>query len=512
MTSETIERRAFRNTRVGTISFLLNFGQTLLLVPILLKTWGPERYGVWVALMAGSTLLQALNRGHQNYIGNELNMQYHGDLGQFRSTLGSSLRIAYVLGIVEFAICAIIIATGSLARVLSIPPPMVTEQRLSTALLLLMATWMTFGSAGGIISRILIPAGKFYECEWAGILARLAQFASIALVALAGGTIVEACLSFSLVQSITTLLLLWYTQRLLPNLYPWWRDARWGEGLRGLRRSLVLTVTGMIQQVSSSGLVLLVSILFAATAVPSFSTLRTMTNTATAITTLLISAVLPDLVRFHVTKEVGKVADTLDGHWFLAGLLVNGGILLTFPVIEPLYRVWTRGQIAFDPGLFLLLLVSTSLVNVGAGLNSYLAGINDFRAQVFVTLGRATFLYMATFFLREPFGIIAIGIGSVIAELVASVVLPIVFVRERLSEGGGQGRLQHWALALVPPGALLISGAFVVARGANLGWAGAAWLPVLCATYYFHWKALNVDVRTRIGAVILSKVPRNRAR
>jgi len=51
--------------------------------------------------MAGFSLLQTLDLGHQNYVGNQLNVQYHSDISQFRRTLGSSLLIAYFLGLVE---------------------------------------------------------------------------------------------------------------------------------------------------------------------------------------------------------------------------------------------------------------------------------------------------------------------------------------------------------------------------------------------------------------------------
>src|SRR5437867_7541300 len=50
-------------------------GQTLALVPILLKYWGNANYGLWLALLAGFNLLQSLDLGHQNYVGNQLNMR-----------------------------------------------------------------------------------------------------------------------------------------------------------------------------------------------------------------------------------------------------------------------------------------------------------------------------------------------------------------------------------------------------------------------------------------------------
>lgn len=504
MTTDTLERRVLKNTKVGALSFAVSMLQTVFLVPILLQYWGSERYGIWLALMAGFTLLQALDIGHQSYIGNKLNMEYHADRCQFRRTLGSSLGAAYVVGLAELGISAIIVASGALPRLLSIPRSMVVEERLSWGLLFMMAMWLLFGSAGGIISRLMISAGKLHEFQWAGIIGRVTQFASIALVALAGGSVLEACFSFALVRSAGSLIELWYIRRLLPDLYPWWRNARWQVGFHGLRQSLTLTVIEMFKQLSNGGVVILVSTLLAATVIPSFTTLRTVANTVNSVTTILMFAVLPDIVRFHVTSKMGKVADTLDGHWFLAGLVVNGGILLLLPFIEPLYHVWTRGRLAFDPVLFLLLLVATSLVNVGVGMNSYLAGINDLRSQIVVAVSRSTSLFLVIYGLSGYFGIVSVGIAGVVSETLASVILPLVFVRQKLTSVDGDVKLRHWKLALIPPVLLLVVGTFVVVQEASLAWVGAGLLPVLGVTYYLHWNGLSGDVRGRISSLLLS--------
>lgn len=511
MTGDTIERRAFRNSKVGGLSFVFNLGLTLLLVPILLQQWGSERYGVWLALMAGFSLLQTLDLGHQGFVGNQLNMQYHVDMAEFRETLGSSILIAYALGLLELATGVVVIAVGALPRVLNLSPEVVANQGLSAGILIMMAVWMLFASAGGVVVRIMIPAGKYYECQWTGIVAKATQFAAIAVVALTGGSILEACVSYAVIQAATSLGTLWYVRRLLPELYPWFQDADWRVGLRGLRRSLGLTLAAMIQQVSTSGIVILVSTLFAAAAVPAFTTLRTVTNTAASVTTILISAVLPDIVRFHVTRQPDRLADALDGHWILSGATVNVGILLLLPMVEPLYMAWTRGRLHFDPVLLVLLLVATSLVNFGSGLTAYLAGINDVRAQLMVMSARVVVLFGLTAALGRSLGMVAVGVASVGAEIVGSVLLPLILARGRLFQARGSGSLEHWKLAIVPPLALLLVAVPIATQGFSPAWISLILAPVLATTYYLHWKALGVEVRRRIVSLVLSQVRGTRA-
>src|SRR5207249_5879197 len=151
MNNSSIEQRAFKNRTIGALSFLVTLCQSFVLVPILLKYWGNASYGLWLTLIAGFNLLQSLDLGHQNYVGNQLNMQYHIDRNEFRRTLGSSLLIAYFLGLVEIGICLLLIASDTMTLFLSVPSQVIAVQQLSLGLLLLMTMWVVFGSVGGIV-------------------------------------------------------------------------------------------------------------------------------------------------------------------------------------------------------------------------------------------------------------------------------------------------------------------------------------------------------------------------
>ena len=93
MKNTLIQQRAFKNSTVGLISFISSLLQAIIIVPILLKYWGNETYGIWLALYAGFSLLQSLDTGHINYIGNKLNISYNLK-EELNTTLGSSFLMA----------------------------------------------------------------------------------------------------------------------------------------------------------------------------------------------------------------------------------------------------------------------------------------------------------------------------------------------------------------------------------------------------------------------------------
>jgi O-antigen/teichoic acid export membrane protein len=295
-----------------------------------------------------------------------------------------------------------------------------------------------------------------------------------------------------------------YVKLKLPGFYPWWHAAQWREGLCGLQKSLVLTFNSIGQQLSNSGLVILISALFTAAVIPSFTTLRTLTNTAGAVTTILTIALFPDMIRFHATRETEKLVDTFNVNWFISGICVNFGIILVLPMIESIYRFWTKGYLAFNPPLFFLLAVAISLTNFGAGLNMYLSGINDLRSQTVISIIRVGALFLVGYSFSNFYGILSIGISCVVAEALASVVLPVVFVNKRLSGFSAQLAFKHVGLAIMPPVLLLLAGGVIMVRQVNFSLVTLVLLVAFCAIYYGNWKILGRDLQDRISSLASS--------
>jgi O-antigen/teichoic acid export membrane protein len=187
-----------------------------------------------------------------------------------------------------------------------------------------------------------------------------------------------------------------------------------------------------------------------------------------------------------------------DANWFISGFFVNCGLVLILPLIVPLYRLWTKGCLEFNAPLFFLLAVAIALTNFGAGLNQYLQGINDLRAQVVVTAVRASVLFSLSWLLSDHFGILSVGIGCVAAELFASVLLPIFFVNGRLAQLSAGLPFKPMLLAIIPPSLLLTCAIVMTVRQIDFSTVTLMLIPALCCVYYLNWRALDGEVKTRI--------------
>ena len=202
----TAQKRVFNNYSIGFISFIISFLQAIITVPILLNYWGNDIYGIWIALFAGFTLLQTFDFGHQSYVGNLLNIEYHINKQKFADYIGSSLVIALLLGSLQLAITIFLILSGYLNDFLGISENSIDYSVISLSLISLMIMWVLAGSVGGILVKILIPAGYMFQSIVWGIIFKLAQFLSLIIVAITGGYILEASIVYSTVQILLSLI------------------------------------------------------------------------------------------------------------------------------------------------------------------------------------------------------------------------------------------------------------------------------------------------------------------
>jgi len=449
--NNTAQKRVFNNYSIGLISFIISFLQAIITVPILLHYWGNDIYAIWIALFAGFSLLQTFDFGHQSYVGNLLNVEYHISKKRFAEYLGSSLYTAILLGFFQLTITILLIISGYLDNLLGISDNIIDYTSISLSLIFLMVMWVVAGSVGGVLVKTLIPAGYMPQSLIWGIIFKLSQILSLIIVAIGGGKILEASIVYSVVQLLLSFLVFRYIKNKLPEFFPWWQNGNVKTGFNNLKNSVVLTVNNALQQLSSNGLVLFITNVFSATVVPAFTTVRTLTNTASVFTNLFSTSIQPDLIKYHAKQEIEKLSSTLNANWFFSGVVVNLALILIIPFAESIFKIWTRGIIIFDFNLFISLAASISVINFGAGLYNYLYGINNLKSVSIIATARVIVLFSFSFYLSGFVGLSGIGAAVLLSEIFASIILPHYFVNKVLKTFNGKLNAKSVLIALISP-------------------------------------------------------------
>jgi O-antigen/teichoic acid export membrane protein len=496
------EHRAAKVSLVTGLSTLLSVGFQLISVPICLKYWGNETFGSWLTLYAAFMLVRSLETGFVAYVGNKLNYLYYQDQNALREHLASSITGIAVIGALQLSIGVSAIFSDGIAVLLGVSSDRAADYQSSLALLVLIGTWILSGSYLGIVHKLWIPAGMMYQAAWWAMVFQVSQFTGIILAAMLHFDMLQTSLLFAFVQFSVYLASAIYFRRKLPAYYPWWRGGRPRTGMKDLGRSMWLTASNLIQQGSTNGIVLLVSALSSPAVVPVFTTVRMVSNLWTNVTNVFTAPLLPEVVRYHATGEEQKLVTLGEAYWVLVGSAVNLGVLITYPLIEPMYGYWTVHAVALDTSLLCLLLASVVLTNAGGLITLYLNGINSLGVVLAASVVRGILSLGGGGFLFFHFGLAGFGMGILGGELLALMVMSCYFVKSELSRRDVSFPLRSVAPITISSASVLI---FLMSEGFGFWLApylyAAALLGVATAAVW-GWRGLEPGVRTRLVRMI----------
>lgn len=491
-------RRAIRGSIANLASVGLQLVLQLISVPVLLSRWGEANYGLWIAINSLYTLLITLDVGHQNYVGGELSKQVPVNTAEAVATFRAGVLGELGLALLEVVVAFILLATGYLVSAAGVDVDSTTEVALSIGALLF--AWASTGAAGGILIRLYQPHLEFERFAWLGVLYRtLLGFCPIVTAAM-GGSVPTAALASSVVSIVGVIHVFLDVRKRYPAFSVSLQGVQVRDVWRNIVGSSVLTLTTFITQLQQHLLLLVMAeALGGLSAIPAFTTMRTVANVLLQAATTITAPIAPDMIRFHVTRNHEMLAHilrmlTLVGTYF-TGIAVAVGI----PFMPILYVWWTRGRTEFEAPLYALLAASVVVRVAGSGLTSFYAGINALRAQFFIASAQAIVTIGGAWLVVPRAGMRGAGLIILIAELIGSLVVPNVMLfatqQDLATKMGVRGLITAWmpALAFVP---VMICAAYGFLQPPEVLVVG---LVVLLVLAWPSWRALPLSIRTRLS-------------
>jgi O-antigen/teichoic acid export membrane protein len=506
MSAGSVESRAAKATFAAALSMGLSVALQLLSVPICLRYWGEQTYGLWLALIALANLCRTFDYGFTAYVGNELNILYHGDERELRERLASAIWGAIALGALELLAAALIVFAGALPGLLGIPAEIARSGSAGAVLAILLIGLVTTGPYLGIVHKLLVPAGMLHQATWWFMALQIAQSAALVLSALFELTLPQAAALYATTQVAIQVASAGYVAVKLPRFFPWWRAPSWAVGSRDLLRSTLMVGATLLTQVGTNGVVMLVSGGLGAAAVPAFTTVRTLAGLWTTLVNVVSTPLLPDVVRYHARKDASKLVASLEAHWWISNGLVNLSVLLSLPFLDALYRAWTRGHVALDTPLLALFLLSVVVGTPGGLIVVYLVGINHLRAVSAVFAARGLVPIAVGMALLPELGVAGVGVGIALGELLGPVLVGGLYVRGLLAgmEGAPAPIWQPSALGTVCAAGYLV---LYAAGAVSFGVAYAAAIAGVAVSVAWGWRAIRPEVRERVLNLARSRLP-----
>lgn len=415
----SVARRAFSGTVAGMASLVAHLVVQLVSVPVFLRSWGDETYGIWLAANSLFTLLITLDQGHQNYIGAQLLTTVGIDDAEALRTTQSGVAGAAVLATLETTIAAVLYATGTLGTAAAAPPARAPEVAVAVGILLL--SWAASGSVSCVLVRLYTPLGLYARATWIGLAHRVSMAASAMATAACGGGLVHAAVAVATVSTAWTTLIFIDLSRF--RLYrPFWNirvDLR--RVRANLSGSLVLTGASVVAQAQQHVvLFILGSTTLGVGAIAVFATTRTLANLFLQGASTFVAPLTPDLVRAHVEGQPGRLATLIVVLTGIGASVTALGIAALLPFVTPLYVAWIGEALHFDRTLFALLAASVVVRTAASPLLTLLTATNSLRAQLTGATIQTIVTLTCAAALAPHDGIRGVCLGILLGELAAS--------------------------------------------------------------------------------------------
>lgn len=350
-------KRLMRGMTAGFAGQIIVTAGSLLLVPIYLAYWSPERYGEWLALFSLASYVMTLDPGFRQAVINRLAQAYaREDLGDYVRCQHSGL--ALYLGVA--AIGTLLISSTAWffpGTWLGLRQTPLLEARWVIWFLTLQMLWSI---PAGLVTAIYRTNGHFATAQWLANLRQFIGFTLIGLVLIGGGGMRVVAASQWLPLFIV-LYAIWDIKRRFPQLLTGVSKARMSVVWELLPPSLSFGFITLALVFSYHGSVVLLAAMLGGSAVAVFATSRTLANVVRQFLANITGALWPELSAIEARGEWEKLRS-------VHRLFVIGTTGLCIAVASVLWfegglviHVWTRGRLEPDVMLLRLLLVQIVL-------------------------------------------------------------------------------------------------------------------------------------------------------
>jgi O-antigen/teichoic acid export membrane protein len=384
-------------------------------VPLFLRFWSKEHYGVWLLLSAIPSYLSLADAGFATSSANEVSMAI---VRNDRTRALQRLHTGW--GFLAGISAALLLMT--LAVIWMIPwnfwTKFPTSSGIETRLTLsFLCTYSIFGICNGIFEAI-------YRAAYRN--ARLTSIISVArLVELAGiGTGVAFTTSMATlaglmvaIRALAMVFLYVDSRRISPDLHLGLSDFSLDELKRSWRPSLMFMAASLGNALYLQGLTLLVGASLGAAAVVTFNTTRTLTRVIVQFVTMIKHSIWPefsylfgagDLIR---ARQLNELAFEASGFASLALALL---IYCAAPWIIP---IWTHHAVSVDPRLLAIFLMSAVLNGLWFVTSGLLMSTNQHSGLTIRYLIAATLTLITAAIAAPRYGIYGVALAMVMCEL-----------------------------------------------------------------------------------------------
>lgn len=395
----------------------------ILLVPAFLSHWEPSIYGLWIGIAALASLIKFIDIGHHNYIGFEALRLGVDSRCEIAKLYKSGMRVALWISAVELVAVTAFVCSGLHMRFFDMRGGDTIDLSLDVSALLLLhaLSWLLFGNWSTVAGRVLAPFGYYATIAWWQVAGAIVTALAPAIAVLLGAGLLKAGVVYHLAHAVYAVPTVMCVRRMIEKERLDGSRADYRYGLNNLFQSLALSIRAVLEMFRHEQFRIVIAPLAGAANLVVFVTTRTVANVLVAGLATVTGPLMPELMRYLNEQDSAKSVAVMSVVWIvLVGVLAPVAVAVQL-FIAPLFKIWTHGQIAFDPTLFALFSMNVLLFALAQPAMSVIQGFNILRPQAAISLFAAMIALTGAFYLVPLFGVKGAAASLLVGELLVAI-------------------------------------------------------------------------------------------
>ncbi|OUJ73888.1 hypothetical protein BXP70_13025 [Hymenobacter crusticola] len=381
-----------------------------------------------------------LDFGHQEFLAYEFLRIGRDNPSELSKFLWSGASAGILISLGQILLLIIFLLSGVLPYLLGqsqhaglIDPELIRAAGI--IVLLQSVSWLLCNSISGLLFRVLAPFGYFPRMAWWNLLTTVLSAVAPVVAVVMGAGLLTAGIVMTATSLLVAVPMYLDLLRLLRKEGIPYSKPSLKVGYKNFVRSLAISGKGLLENARQQGARLVLAPLSGAAGLAAFSTMRTGANVALQGLNTVINPLMPELMRFLHQRDQDRSEAAFGTLWFVLVALMAPAMVVLQAVMEPLYTLWTRGRVTFNPLLFATLSLSVLVYAVAQPAIAVVKGNNLLKAQLTLSAVAAVVVVGGIAALVPFMNILGAGIALLVAEVAAMVGYRVVAQRWLQSNG-----------------------------------------------------------------------------
>jgi O-antigen/teichoic acid export membrane protein len=322
-----------------------------------------------------------------------------------------------------------------------------------------------FEYPSAIIAGALCCFGYQPKYAWLGLIAQCVRPLGVLAAILCGLNVLGVVLVELLLPSIVGFIIFWWIIRRWAKtnqIWGWLTDFK--KAFRLWLYSLLNFGKDLSEMFRQQGIQLILAPMSGVAGLTAFATMRTGANVALQGLGTITSPLMPELMRFLNQRDQVRTEAAFATVWLLLMAILAPGVIFLQLCIRPLFELWTRGKVVFDPALFALMSLGVLVYAMAQPAMAVVQGNNLLKPQLVVSSIAGILVILVMCLLVPRIGILGSGLALLAGEVVAAVGYLRVASRWLKSNGLSWPKSAYASVIL----SVVVSGCTML---------GIAWLP-----------------------------------